>query len=147
MIGSGAGIAFGSEFFNRETPVHIPLDGFRNSRRVRLVVVPNHNGDRFAVDLRTGDDIALHFNPRFNEGAIITNHTVSEHWQHEGKSDSLPFEHGKAYTLEFVSADTEIHVYLNGNSLLSYSTPYALEDVRSLDVSGNVHVHSVHVIY
>ncbi|RCN42795.1 galactoside-binding lectin [Ancylostoma caninum] len=71
MIGMGAGVGSSPVIYNSGTPAELHIPSFDNGRRVQLVIIPLPGASRFHVNLRTGSDIALHFNPRFDENAVI----------------------------------------------------------------------------
>ncbi len=52
------------EHLLQAVPFETPIQGFGESRRIRIVAVPT--GRHFEVNLKTPGDIAVHFNPRFD---------------------------------------------------------------------------------
>ncbi|NWR42119.1 LEG2 protein, partial [Regulus satrapa] len=49
----------------------------------------------FSINLGRGSrDLALHFNPRFNESVIVFNSKCSNSWETEQRSNHLPFFRG-----------------------------------------------------
>ncbi|CAI2349067.1 unnamed protein product [Caenorhabditis sp. 36 PRJEB53466] len=143
MIGHGAGINFRTEYFNPTTPVNIPVQGFSNGSRLRLVILPG-NDSRFHINLRTPDDIVLHFNPRFDEGALVNNSTSGGGWQSEDRHP-LPFEQNKVYTVEFVSNGGIISTFINGNHFADFVERTPSQGVHLVEIDGGVHVHSAHI--
>ncbi|EFP04432.1 hypothetical protein GCK72_011913 [Caenorhabditis remanei] len=146
MIGGGIGINFRSEYFNPTTPVNIPVQGFSNGSRLRLVVVPNANDTCFAVNFHTPDDIVFHFNPRFDEGMVVNNSTRGgkSNWESEDRHP-IPFVHDKVYTVEFVSNGGIITIFVNGNHFADFVERTSSQGVHNVEINGGVHVHSAHV--
>ncbi|CAD6185709.1 unnamed protein product [Caenorhabditis auriculariae] len=146
MIGHGVSlVSFGNEFFNPQTPVNIPVRGFQEGSRLRLVLIPTH-GPRFHVNLRTPGDIALHFNSRFDEQAVVANSTVGGGWQSEDRY-AQPFQPNKIYTLEFQRSNGLIHITVNGHPFATFVERIPGHDVSSIEIEGDVHVHSAHVTH
>ncbi|CAI5444705.1 unnamed protein product [Caenorhabditis angaria] len=143
MIGGGVGISFRSEFFNPETPARIPVQGFSNGSRLRLVLLPTQE-PRFHINLVSPDDIVLHFNPRFDEGAVVNNSTQSGSWQSEDRFPQ-PFQQNRIYTLEFISDGGIIHILVNGNHFADFVERAPSHGVHLIEIDGGVHVHSAHV--
>ncbi|CAO4368118.1 unnamed protein product [Caenorhabditis nigoni] len=144
MIGGGAGISFRNEFFEPPSPVNIPVQGFSTGSRLRLVLLPTHDHTSFHVNLRTPDDIVLHFNPRFDEGVVVNNSTRAGGWESEDRHDNI-LEQNKIYTLEFVSNGGIISIFLNGNHFADFVERTSSEGVHLIEIDGGVHVHSAHI--
>uniref|UniRef100_A0A7I4YFI8 Galectin n=1 Tax=Haemonchus contortus TaxID=6289 RepID=A0A7I4YFI8_HAECO len=130
------------EAFNINTPNHIMVPDFNNGRRFRVVVVPLPEGDRFAINLRTPSDIAMHFNPRFNEDTVVFNSTSGDNWQKEERV-SLPLHQGRVYTIEFVGLDNRIQTLINGVLFHEFNERIPCNEIRSIGMEGAVHIHSV----
>lgn len=60
---------------------------------------------RFAINLQCGpntnprDDLALHFNPRFQERAVVRNSLIMGQWGHEERHGHFPFIPGQGFEL------------------------------------------------
>uniref|UniRef100_A0A1I7WC78 Galectin n=1 Tax=Heterorhabditis bacteriophora TaxID=37862 RepID=A0A1I7WC78_HETBA len=134
-IGSGVmSIQFGTELFNPQTPVEIPIRGFTNGERIRVVLIPNDKKDqRFHINLRSGSDIIIHFNPRLKDKMIVFNSLLNGSWQKERTLGvNFPFKKNNIYTIEFIAS------YHNS---VTCQSGYK---ITTLEISGDVHVHSVH---
>jgi hypothetical protein len=56
--------------------------------------------NRLALDFKRGNDVAFHFNPRFNENhrrVIVCNTKVNNTWGKEERQPTFPFEIGKPF--------------------------------------------------
>ncbi|XP_026986176.1 galectin-9 isoform X8 [Sagmatias obliquidens] len=69
------------------------------------------NGNRFAVNFQTGhndNDIALHFNPRFEEGGYVVCNTKQKgSWGAEERKMQMPFQRGCPFELCFLVQSSE----------------------------------------
>ncbi|CAJ0580711.1 unnamed protein product, partial [Mesorhabditis spiculigera] len=147
MIGQGVGVSFGAEFFNPVTPVSVPVAGFHPGQKLRVVLIPT-GSDRFVINLRTPNDIAFHFNPRFDERCIVSNSTHNGHWQNEERFDQeFPFHANRVYTIEFQAHPGAIAVFLNGRPYCQFNERHDHSNVHLIEVDGSAHVHSVHVTH
>ncbi|KAK0418661.1 hypothetical protein QR680_013695 [Steinernema hermaphroditum] len=149
-IGQGAGpggITFAQEYFNVRAPFRSSVSGFLFPQRIRFVGIPIHgHAKRFAVNLRSNDDIVFHFNPRFDEHCVVRNSTKNGTWQREERFETeFPFHHDKVFTLEFVAEDTSVSVYHNGIFFVSFELRDSCFDIREVEIEGDIDIHSVHV--
>ncbi|NXC06899.1 LEG2 protein, partial [Orthonyx spaldingii] len=61
--------------------------------KVKGKISPDSMG--FSINLgNSSKDLALHFNPRFNESVIVCNSKCSDAWQTEHRDRHLPFYRG-----------------------------------------------------
>uniref|UniRef100_A0A158P802 Galectin n=1 Tax=Angiostrongylus cantonensis TaxID=6313 RepID=A0A158P802_ANGCA len=128
MIDSGASVVqFGNEFFNPNNPVEIPVTSFTYGKRLRVVLRTTDKKDKqFHKRI---PDIVVHFNPRL---MYILNSSFHGNWlQEELAPVAFPFE------------SKDVHV--NGNFLYEFRERQSGWSVSSIDIGGNVHIHSVHV--
>ncbi|VDM59159.1 unnamed protein product [Angiostrongylus costaricensis] len=134
MIGSGASVVqFGNEFFNPNNPVEIPVTGFTYGKRLRVV-------------LRTTDKKDKQFHI-FQDKILVFNSYFHGNWQQEERAPvAFPFETKQIYTIEFIaSGQKSVMVHVNGNFLYEFRERQSGWSVSSIDIGGDVHIHSVHV--
>lgn len=62
--------------------------------------------------MRKNGDIALHFNPRFDEKHVIRNSLQAGEWGNEEREGKNPFEKGVGFDLVIVNDATGFHVNL-----------------------------------
>ncbi|KIH52000.1 galactoside-binding lectin [Ancylostoma duodenale] len=71
----------------------------------------------FQIDLKNGDDIILHFNPRLKDELLVFNSFYAGAWQDEERASVVfPFLPKRMYTVDFV-ASGENTVYVSSTSL------------------------------
>uniref|UniRef100_A0A2K5C997 Galectin n=1 Tax=Aotus nancymaae TaxID=37293 RepID=A0A2K5C997_AOTNA len=69
---------------------------------IQGMVKPNAN--RIALDFKKGNDVAFHFNPRFNENnrrVIVCNTKLDNNWGREERQSVFPFESGKPFKVSY----------------------------------------------
>ncbi|KAK6740302.1 hypothetical protein RB195_008646 [Necator americanus] len=134
--------------FNPENPVEVPLFGFTYGHRAR-VVFETHDKRKcmVTINLKNGEDIIVHFNPRLKDEILVFNSFYKGEWQEEERASVIfPFERKKIYTVEFVaSGNNTVYVYVNGQLLYEFRERQSGTNVASIYVGGDIDIHSVHV--
>nr|XP_019782623.2 galectin-9 isoform X6 [Tursiops truncatus] len=101
------------------------------------------NGNRFAVNFQTGhndNDIALHFNPRFEEGGYVVCNTKQKgSWGAEERKMQMPFQRGCPFELCFLVQSSEFkQVMVNKNLFMQYAHRVPFHRVNTICVTGAV---------
>ncbi|XP_073654106.1 galectin-9 isoform X7 [Tursiops truncatus] len=100
------------------------------------------NGNRFAVNFQTGhndNDIALHFNPRFEEGGYVVCNTKQKgSWGAEERKMQMPFQRGCPFELCFLVQSSEFKVMVNKNLFMQYAHRVPFHRVNTICVTGAV---------
>ncbi|KAM4667317.1 galectin-3 isoform 2-T3 [Amazona ochrocephala] len=111
-----------------------------------------HRGDRllqwFSLDFKKGNDIAFHFNPRFNEDkrkVIVCNSMFHHHWgKEERTAPRFPFEAGKPFKIQILCEADHFKVAVNDAHLLQYSfREKRLNEITKLCIAGDITLTSV----
>ena len=95
---------------------------------------------RFVVNFQNsfnGNDIAFHFNPRFEEGGyVVCNTKQNGQWGPEERKMQMPFQKGMPFELCFLVQRSEFKVMVNKKFFVQYQhrVPYHLVD--TIAVSG-----------
>uniref|UniRef100_A0A2K6GR10 Galectin n=1 Tax=Propithecus coquereli TaxID=379532 RepID=A0A2K6GR10_PROCO len=104
--------------------------------------VINSRENRFAVNLQTGfsdNDIALHFNPRFEkEGYVVCNTRQKGRWGPEERKKPMPFQKGRPFELSFLVQSSDFKVLVNGSFFVQYSHRVPFHRVDNISVVGPV---------
>lgn len=89
-------------------------------------VTPKPN--KITVDFCASNDVAFHFNPRFNEGGgkvIVRNSLINGNWGHEERELSdFPFVPGQPFEMMILCTNEEFKVAVNGRHMLSFRHRY-----------------------
>ncbi|EYC27542.1 hypothetical protein Y032_0009g788 [Ancylostoma ceylanicum] len=135
--------------FNPDNPVEVPLFGFTYGHRARVVFETKDKSNcNFKVDLKNGDDIILHFNPRLKDELLVFNSFYAGAWQDEERASVVfPFLPKRMYTVDFVaSGENTVYVHVNGQLLYEFRERQSGNRVASLAVGGDIDIHCVNVI-
>nr|CDJ98063.1 Galectin domain containing protein [Haemonchus contortus] len=141
-------VQFSTEIYNPSNPIEVPVKGFTYGQRLRVVLKPTDKKDKkFYINLKNGDDIIVHFNPRLKDEALVFNSFYQGSWQYEERASVVfPFKKNEIYTIEFVATgQNSVTVHLNGMLLYEFKERQSGWSVSSIEVGGDVFVHSIHI--
>uniref|UniRef100_A0A3Q2R071 Galectin n=1 Tax=Fundulus heteroclitus TaxID=8078 RepID=A0A3Q2R071_FUNHE len=106
---------------------------------------------RFLINLLCGEsdssDIALHFNPRFDgRDKVVFNSRQGGSWGSEEKIRSMPFSKGKAFELVIMITSKGFQTKVDGKEFFMFPHRIPVEQIRAIQVSGDVSVQSINII-
>ncbi|KAI5710259.1 hypothetical protein M8J76_013862 [Diaphorina citri] len=107
------------------------------------------NSRSFAVNLvisgHDDDDIALHFNPRFDVNYCVRNSCRNKVWGEEEKAAyvSNPFKLGENFVLEIFCAPSEFMFAVNGTHFCSFPYRYPLYTITRLQILPRVDIFKI----
>ncbi|XP_072528037.1 galectin-8-like [Salminus brasiliensis] len=128
----------------------ILYDGLKNQTVITIQGQVKLNAERFHINLYKDNDVAFHFNPRFNENGkkvIMRNSKIRYSWgTEERKLSSFPFTPGKPFEVKILCTDSEFRVEVDKKYLLSYSHRIKnFTQIRKLTVKRDVFVTGVSI--
>ncbi|XP_045143568.1 galectin-3-like [Echinops telfairi] len=101
---------------------------------------------RIALDFTRGNDVAFHFNPRFNEDnrkVIVCNTKQDNIWGKEERQSVFPFESGKPFKIQVLAEGGHFKVAVNDAHLLQYNHRMRnLHEITQLKISGDIDLTS-----
>ncbi|NWX33163.1 LEG3 protein, partial [Notiomystis cincta] len=130
-------------------PFELPLQtGLVPRLLITITGTVNPNPDRFSLDFKRGNDVAFHFNPRFNEDhkkVIVCNSKFQNNWgKEERTAPRFPFEAGKPFKLQILCETDHFKVAVNDAHLLQYNfREKRLNEVTKLCIRGDIALTSV----
>ncbi|CAK6432056.1 unnamed protein product [Pipistrellus nathusii] len=118
-------------------------EGLMPHMLITVLGIVNLNAKSFVLDFKTRNDIAFHFNPRFNNKVIVCNTHING-WGQEERTATFPFEAGKPFKILVLVESQHFKVAVNDNHLLMYNHRMKnLKDIKKLVVSGDISLTSV----
>ena len=138
---------------NPPLPLRLPLPGgLRKGLMVYVSGKPNLNAHKFVIDFikrspqgSDANDIAFHFNPRFEERTVVRNTRQSGVWGNEERtSPQFPFQAGVNFDMIIRVEANRFLVALNGQHFAEYyHRILPLQSVDLFHIDGNVSISSV----
>nr|CAD2160439.1 unnamed protein product [Meloidogyne enterolobii] len=118
-------IHWGGKYYPVPYESGIVGEGFAPGKTMLIFGTPEKKGKRFHINLlRKNGDIALHFNPRFDEKAIVRNSLIANEWGNEEREGKLPLEKGIGFDLKIVNEEYAFQDFLERGTLLLLCSPY-----------------------
>ncbi|KAJ8368694.1 hypothetical protein SKAU_G00087220 [Synaphobranchus kaupii] len=104
--------------------------------------------DRFSINLKCGEkkDIALHFNPRFENLVVVFNTFRNSSWEQEETVNKMPFQKGKSFELFIVIKSHGYQVIANGRKFYLFKHRIPVEQVSALEINGDVSMQNFEII-
>uniref|UniRef100_A0A915BUF6 Galectin n=1 Tax=Parascaris univalens TaxID=6257 RepID=A0A915BUF6_PARUN len=122
-------------------------DGLAPGKSLLIFATPEKKGKRFHINLlKKNGDIALHFNPRFDEKAIVRNSLISGEWGNEEREGKNPLEKGIGCDLEFRNEEYAFQIYVDGERFATYAHRLDPHDINGLQIGGDVEVTGIQMV-
>ncbi|XP_036604228.1 galectin-3 [Trichosurus vulpecula] len=128
-------------------PYDLPLPGGIMPRMlITIMGTTKPNANRIALDFKKGNDVAFHFNPRFNEDnrrVIVCNSKFDNNWGKEERHAMFPFEAGKPFKIQVLVETDHFKVAVNDAHLLQYNHRMRnFNEINKLGISGDINLTS-----
>ncbi|XP_036055339.1 galectin-3 [Onychomys torridus] len=139
---------FGAPTGSLTVPYHLPLPGGVTPRMlITIMGAVNPNANKFILNFKKGNDVAFHFNPRFNENnkrVIVCNTQEHNNWGREERQSAFPFQSGQPFKIQVLVEPDHFKVAVNDAHLLQYNHRMKnLREINQMEISGDVTLTSV----
>uniref|UniRef100_U3IEW1 Galectin n=1 Tax=Anas platyrhynchos platyrhynchos TaxID=8840 RepID=U3IEW1_ANAPP len=130
-------------------PFELPLPaGLMPRLLITITGTVKPNPTRFSLDFKRGEDVAFHFNPRFNEDnrrVIVCNSKFHNNWGKEDRSaPRFPFEPGTPFKLQILCEGDHFKIAVNDAHLMQYNfREKRLNEITQLCINGDITLTSV----
>ncbi|XP_007421577.2 galectin-4-like [Python bivittatus] len=128
----------------------IPFNGpiFGGLSEGKMILIQGcvlYSARRFAVNLVcANEDIAFHFNPRFDEGNVIVCNTQTNGcWGPEERTSNMPFRPSVSFEVIINIRSHGYQVSINGNHILDYRHRLSMHLVQTLHIGGDVSISCI----
>uniref|UniRef100_A0A3B4D6E1 Galectin n=1 Tax=Pygocentrus nattereri TaxID=42514 RepID=A0A3B4D6E1_PYGNA len=99
-------------------------EGLSDQTLITIYGEPKPNAEKFQINLQKGDDVAFHFNPRFNDKGnqvIVRNTRIKGVWGPEERQlPFFPFTPGRPFV---VSDYLNFHCYVDDTQIYDSGSP------------------------
>ncbi|XP_077141591.1 galectin-4-like [Ranitomeya variabilis] len=121
------------------------LGGISEGKRVTIQGQAHSHAKRFAINfINYSNDIAFHFNPRFDEGNVIVCNTMqSNSWGSEERKSHMPFHRNGYFDIAIQVMGHAFQVTVNGQYLLEYRHRLSYQSIQSLQITGDLNISCV----
>ncbi|OBS76419.1 hypothetical protein A6R68_17127, partial [Neotoma lepida] len=96
----------------------------------------------FIINFKRGNDVAFHFNPRFNENnrrVIVCNTKEHNAWGREERQSAFPFESGRPFKIQVLVEPDHFKVAVNDAHLLQYNHRMRnLREINQMEIDGDI---------
>nr|XP_014436892.1 galectin-9 [Pelodiscus sinensis] len=110
----------------------------------------SQNCDRFHIDFESAssqnpqNDIAFHFNPRFEEGGyVVCNTFENQSWGKEERKYKMPFLKGHSFKVKILVKHDSFMVTVNEDHFLEYKHRIPVHKVKAIGVAGGMEVSDI----
>ncbi|KAJ1357138.1 hypothetical protein KIN20_015199 [Parelaphostrongylus tenuis] len=98
-------------------------------------------GKRFHINLlKKNGDIALHFNPRFDEKAVVRNSLIAGEWGNEEREGKIPFENGVGFDGGIKNEEYAFQIFVNSKRYATYAHRLDPYEPHGLPIGGGVQI-------
>ncbi|XP_071979799.1 galectin-4-like isoform X2 [Engystomops pustulosus] len=121
------------------------LGGITEGKRVTIQGQVHSHAKKFAVNfICYNNDIAFHFNPRFDEGNVIVCNTMQmKSWGSEERKSNMLFNRNTYFDISILVMGHGFQVTVNGQYLLEYRHRVSYQTIQSLQVTGDLSLSCV----
>ncbi|KAM4605811.1 uncharacterized protein O3C94_023275 [Discoglossus pictus] len=133
----------GMPMHNPPVPYYGNIMGGLSSKRTIAVkgYIPD-GAEKFYLNFKVGssNDIALHFNPRLTEDAVVRNSLIGGCWGAEERGLNFnPFRPGQYFDISIRCGNSRFKVYVNGEHFCDFAHRFqAFQMIDGLEVGGDV---------
>ncbi|KFM67265.1 beta-galactoside-binding lectin, partial [Stegodyphus mimosarum] len=132
-------------------PLNIKLpDNLECGNKIYVHGAAPPDATRFSLNLKNAEKDAntfFHFNPRFDEGAVVRNSKLDEAWGDEERDGENPFVPGEPFLITVTPTVDGYEVEVNGIPFTTYAhrEGMSLCDVTHITMGGDVTVYGIHI--
>uniref|UniRef100_A0A7M4EPH8 Galectin n=1 Tax=Crocodylus porosus TaxID=8502 RepID=A0A7M4EPH8_CROPO len=120
--------------------------GLHDGMKIYIAGVVHSSGNRCVCLYRSRSDIALHFNPCFEETEyVVCNSLEGENWGTEERKHEMPFVKGQLFKIEIWVKNNSYMVTVEGKHFVEYKHRIPLSRVDTIAVCGCVDVKEISI--
>lgn len=123
--------------------------GLEVGKTIQISGYANHGAHKFNIDFARGNnrevsEIALHFNPRFDQRVVVRNSYQNGRWENEERAPhTFPFFAGKDFDVLFLVEATHFKVAVNGRHYIEFRHRLPIRTIDKLNIEGNIKIKRI----
>ncbi|XP_073708234.1 lectin, galactoside-binding, soluble, 2b [Garra rufa] len=122
---------------------------FKAGMAMKVTGKPKSGCEAFSINIgHDADNIALHFNPRFNKSGdtnVIVCNSNQGSWGDEHREPCFPFQQGEEFKLTITFNNDTFYIELPGGTMMSFPNRFGDDVFKHVHVVGDVKVISIKV--
>ncbi|XP_036418608.1 galectin-4-like [Colossoma macropomum] len=143
-------VFFLGQFFLKVPYVQVLPEELKCKTAISIYGEPKQNAERFAIDICRGDDIAFHFNPRFNEDGkqvIMRSSRIRGVWGPEERElRFFPFRPGKPFVIKIFFTFSGFRVEVDSHHVPNYAHRIKeLDQITHIQIHQDIDLNRVHI--
>ncbi|KAL3995206.1 32 kDa beta-galactoside-binding lectin [Acanthocheilonema viteae] len=120
--------------------------GLLPGKSLYITGMPDKRSKRFNINLlKQNGDIALHFNPRFDEKIVVRNALIGGVWGKEEREGKLPFAKDKMFDLQLRNEGDAIQITVNGELFTRFVHRSEPNDIVGVQIQGDVEISGIQI--
>ncbi|CAI5441466.1 unnamed protein product [Caenorhabditis angaria] len=151
-------VQWGGKYYPVPYESGIAADGLIPGKTLVVYATPEKKAKKFNINLlKKNGDIALHFNPRFDEkgglicakpipGSVVRNSLISGEWGNEEREGKNPFEKNVGFDLEIRNEEFAFQIFVNGERFASYAHRVDPHDIAGIQIQGDIELTGIQVV-
>lgn len=126
----------------------LPDGILRPGKQLNISGIIEKKAERFAINLKAGAEIALHFNPRFGglleKSLVVRNSYRGGVWDDvEERNGDMPFEKDHAFTITFLSEQDQFKIIINDKEFANFKHRVSPQNIDKISIEGDVDLQSI----
>ncbi|MCI4375724.1 hypothetical protein PGIGA_G00114080 [Pangasianodon gigas] len=122
---------------------------FKAGQELTISGKPKSGCSLFSINIgHDPDNIALHFNPRFNyasDNNVIVCNSNRGGWGEELKERCFPFDQGESFKVVFTFNNEQFYIKLPNGTMMSFPNRFGDDSFKHIDVQGDVKVQGLKI--
>ncbi|VDN43193.1 unnamed protein product [Gongylonema pulchrum] len=120
--------------------------GLTPGKSLHITGIPDKRGKRFNINLvKKNGDIALHFNPRFDEKVVVRNSMFNGAWGKEEREGKIPFAKDRMFDLQLQNEEYALQIFVNGERFSTFAHRSEPDDLVGVQIQGDVEISGIQI--
>ncbi|KFU95714.1 Galectin-2, partial [Chaetura pelagica] len=117
--------------------------GMKTGDSLKIKGKISDDAEQFSINLGcSSSDLALHFNPRFDESVIVCNSRCSKVWEAEHREDHLCFSKGSTIKIDIEMKADKFEVKLPDGHEVEFPNRHCYDKISYMSIKGDFRVTS-----